>query len=449
MKNKILILIFAAVVATSCTSYFDDPPTYALAEEEITRDSYSILRIGLYDGIQNGWNLFWLTEDNSADNLIYRTSYWQHGEVDDNKITLSNTFMNDDWIYIYKAIVACNKFIKALNQEADKTSSISGITINQYLADARAIRAYAYYKGITLWGNMPYVDENTTIDEARTISRTPVAQIIPKMIDDLKFAQANGRPYATTGPEYMSQEAATALLARVYLYNDDQANAKIEAEKVISSTDVAITNDYMGIWRASNDKELIFYVIGSSTDQNSHGFYLRSVPNNGRFELPVDGALVADFALEPGDTRRTVIEASNLTSPYGYQCVKYNNGDNSDIWPVIRVAEMYLISAEANGYPAGLTRLNELRAMRGLANLTTATITTETKFYEALMRERRLELCFEGHRFTDLRRMCKKYNLNITQYLPNISGINDTNLLYPIPHEQRLLNTNLSQNNGY
>ncbi|MCL2738608.1 MAG: RagB/SusD family nutrient uptake outer membrane protein [Bacteroidales bacterium] len=449
MRHTLIILTFAVLTASSCSNYFDHPPTYAIAEEEITREIYPVLRTGLYDGIQSPWTLFWLTEDNSADNLVYRTSFFQHGEIDNNQIPIDNSFMNTNWSNMFRAIVACNKFIAALNQESDKTASVGGLTINQYLAEARAIRAYCYYHGIKLWGDFPYVDENTTEEEARTIARSPVAQIIPKIIDDLKFAQVNTRLYTVTGPKYLSQEAITALLARVYLYNDDLTNAGIEAEKIIASTSMGITNDYLGIWRASNDRELIFYLTANNVDQNAHGFYLRAQNNNGRFELPVDATLVADFALEPTDSRRGVIEASGLALPYAYQSIKYNNADNSDIWPVARVAEMYLISAEVNGYPAGLTRLNEVRVTRGLPALTTDVIITEREFYTALMRERRLELCFEGHRFTDLKRMCRKYNLDITQYLPNITGINDTNLWYPVPLTQINLNPNLTQNSGY
>ena len=448
MKNKIIILSILAFTLTSCSSYFDDPPTYAIGLGNASSKDYYASYIGIHNAIQTNWELFWLTEDNSADNLIYRTSFWQHGEINDNRITLNNTFMNNDWGYIYRGIFACNTFLSLLNKESDKTQVVNGISINQYIADARAIRAYIYYKGITLWGDMPYVNENTTTEEAKVIARTPVATIITNMIGDLKFAQENGRPYSVTGPKYMSKEAATALLARLYLYNDDLPNAKIEAEKVIASTTVGITNNYLGIWRGTNNKEIIFYMTGSATDQNSHGYYLRAESNNGRFELPVDPTLVADFALEPADARVAVITASGVAA-YPRQCIKYNNADNVDIWPIVRVAEMYLISAEANGYPAGLTRLNQIRAQRGLPALTTATVTNPTRFAQAVMRERRLELCFEGHRFTDLKRMCKKYNLNITQYLPNITGINDNNLWYAVPQEQIQVNPNLTQNPGY
>ena len=447
MKNKIILSILAFTLA-SCSSYFDKPPTYAIGSESVSSNDFYASYIGVHNAIQTSWELFWLTEDNSADNLIYRTSFWQHGEIDDNRITLSNTFMNNDWGYIYRGLFACNTFLSLLNKETDKTQVINGISINQYIADTRAIRAYIYYKGITLWGDMPYVDENTTTEQATVINRTPVATIITNMISDLKFAQENSRPYSVTGPKYMSKEAATALLARLYLYNDDLPNARIEAEKVIASTNVAITNNYIGIWRGANNKEMIFYVAGTGTDSNSHGFYLRAESNNGRFELPVDPKLVEDFATQPTDTRVAVISNSGVAA-YPWQCIKYNNADNSDIFPIVRVAEMYLISAEAAGYPAGLTRLNELRAMRGLSDLTPALVPNQKAFATAILRERRLELCFEGHRFTDLRRMCKKYNIDITQYLPNITGINDTNLMYAIPIEQIQVNPNLTQNPGY
>ena len=450
MKNRTLLIIIglASLAAPSCSNYFDKPPTYAIAAEEITQEAYPVLRMGLYDGIQS-WTLFWLTDDNSADNLIYRTSYYQHGEIDDNRIPTENSYMNTDWSNIFRAVVACNKFITALNQEEDRSVNIGGFTVNQYLAEARYIRAYCYYHGIKFWGDFPYVDENTPQEQAMVIARSPMAQIIPKIVEDLQFAQSYGRPHSATGPKYISQEAATALLARVYLFADDLTNAGIEAEKVINATSVGISNDYMAIWRGTNDREMIFYLAGHSSDANSHGFYLRDQSNNGRFELPVDETLVADFALEPSDERQGVIEKSTLSSPFGYQSVKYNKADNSDPWPVSRVAEMYLISAEVNGYPAGLSRLNEVRTNRGLPPLTSETVTTATEFYTALMRERRLELCFEGHRWIDVRRMCKKYALDIHSYLPNISGIDDHNLLYPVPLRQIELNPNITQNAGY
>ena len=450
MKNKILLIIISLIVV-SCSAYFDKPPTNAINEDDISSTTYPALRIGLYDAIQSGWNLFFLTEDNSSDNLVYRASYTQHEEIDNNQISLNNSFMNSDWGYIYRAISKCNKFIIALNKETDQTLSVGGMTVAQYMAEARAIRAYVYYKGITLWGDMPYLDENTTLEQAMTISRSPVADILPKMIADLKFAQDNSRAYSVTGPRYLSKESITALLARVYLYADDLPNARIEAEKVIASTSVEINDKYFDIWRGANEKEILFYIAGASTDQNSHGFYLRAEANNGRHELPVDPTLVADFALGPTDTRRaTIASLANPTSPlFAYECIKYNNADNSDIWPVVRVAEMYLISAEASGYPAGLIRLNGLRAKRALPALTTTNIPNPTAFATAVMRERRLELCFEGHRFTDLKRMCKKYNLNIANYLPNITGINDPMLLYPVPQDQILINPNLTQNPGY
>ena len=87
--------------------------------------------------------------------------------------------------------------------------------------------------------------------------------------------------------------------------------------------------------------------------------------------------------------------------------------------------------------------------MRNLPALTTETITNTTQFAQAILRERRLELCFEGHRWFDLRVLCGRYNLNITQYLPNISSTTDYNLLYPITANELLINPNLKQNDGY
>ena len=284
------------------------------------------------------------------------------------------------------------------------------------------------------------------------MARTPVDEIIPKIFEDLKFTQEYGRPYSVSGHYYVSKEAATALLARLYWYTDDLANARTEAEKIITSPNMGITNNYQGIWKLQNFKEVIMAIGGLPDSNNGMGWETLHQTAGGRFNHAVERSLVNDFAKEPTDSRRAVIvDIPGLTEnpDVAYYTVKYPPNTEADFWPITRVAEMYLISAEAQGYPSGLARLNQLRVARNVPELTTATITNATQFYEAVMRERRLELCFEGFRWVDLSVICRRYNLNITQYLPNIKDINDYNLWYPVLQSEIMINPNLKQNQGY
>ena len=119
---------------------------------------------------------------------------------------------------------------------------------------------------------------------------------------------------------------------------------------------------------------------------------------------------------------------------------KYPSGQTgSDPVVISRLAEMYLISAEAQGLNGGgLERLNELRNKRGLEGVSPA---NEADFLDAILKERRLELLAEGFRWYDLVRTGKA-----TATL----GTKDYQCLMPLPSRELLYNPNLKPNNpGY
>jgi hypothetical protein len=152
-----------------------------------------------------------------------------------------------------------------------------------------------------------------------------------------------------------------------------------------------------------------------------------------------------------------------------FDCVKYPSTNAADPWPVIRIAELYLISAEAQGYPGGVERLNQLRQVRGIRPLTEGTDITADNFTHRIMQERRVELFAEGHRWYDLRRWFnsgesgRKAVLNFRKYQPGEAAgskpfasesmdIADDghNLLWPVPQTAIDNDPNLKpQNPGY
>jgi hypothetical protein len=99
---------------------------------------------------------------------------------------------------------------------------------------------------------------------------------------------------------------------------------------------------------------------------------------------------------------------------------------------------MYLISAEAQGYPAGVARLNELRAARGLGS---ASATNQESFINAVLKERRYELFGENHRWYDLVRTGKAVET---------LGIKPFQTLFPVPDTEITKSKGvLTQNEGY
>jgi len=153
----------------------------------------------------------------------------------------------------------------------------------------------------------------------------------------------------------------------------------------------------------------------------------------------VDETLVNAF--EEGDKRKAS-SANKLSVPqsgFEYECAKFwVSGNGDDPWPVARIAEAYLIYAEASGYPEGVSTLNKLRETRGLNPVT---VNSAKEFEDAVLNERRLELSGEGFRWTDLKRVGRT-----AEFVPTITGPNDKNLLYPIPQAAMDANPNLAPN---
>lgn len=174
-------------------------------------------------------------------------------------------------------------------------------------------------------------------------------------------------------------------------------------------------------------------------------------------------------AFEAGDQRKTgSVRHLIFNGAETYDVTKFPSYDANDPYPVVRIAEMYLVSAEAQGYPNGLTRLNELRNKRGLPSLTTSDVKNADEFEARIMQERRVEFVAEGFRWYDLRRWFnsgeagKKAVLALRKYQAGeTSGSRATvsdhmnisedghELLWPISTTARDNNPNLTQNPGY
>ncbi|MEO8116773.1 MAG: RagB/SusD family nutrient uptake outer membrane protein, partial [Bacteroidota bacterium] len=108
---------------------------------------------------------------------------------------------------------------------------------------------------------------------------------------------------------------------------------------------------------------------------------------------------------------------------------------------IIRLAEMYLIRAEANfrmGTSIGTDPVNDINKIRNRVNLPDYTANELT--LDKILLERKLELAFEGFTLHDLKR---------TEGAAGVFNWNDPKLVYPIPQRELRVNANLTQNDGY
>jgi hypothetical protein len=406
-------------------------------------------------------------------------------QLDQFNIPTSNPMVTRLWSGSYVGIGSANLVLLKVPGIAGMSEAVR----KRCLGEAAFLRAKYYFDLVRAFGDVPLIlTPPASPAEARAIPRTPAAQVYAQIVTDLTNAIASlPETYSGNDLGRATKGAATGLLAKVYLTQGNLPLAAQRAREVIASGKYSLWADYGDNFKPANDngKESLFevqYVNGlNEYTFDGLGFVGNEffgprgqglVPQGGYgFNIPekefVDG-------YETGDKRRDVTiwkpgdaypagsasasqPASLPGSPYGYNCKKWFVGKvNTNVWdsplnfPVLRLAEVYLILAEAVGPTAeGLEAVNKVRRRAfGLdINATSAKDFTAAtpNFTAAVQRERRYELAFEDDRWFDLKRQGKL--LNNPALLAK--GIKPFNIVLPIPQAERDANPSLTQNDGY
>lgn len=391
----------------------------------------------------------------SADNLeSLSTSNISRMQFQQNEITPDNQNNLELWQGAYHIIYLANSFLEGLTT----SEGISKELQSQLEGEARFVRAFTYFNLVNLYGDVPLVLTSNYRDN-QLASRAKRAEIYDQIILDLQIS----RDLLTT--DYLNGErtqanyyTATSLLARVYLYLEDwELAAGLSSEVVEAGSSFEILSKLQDVFLA-NSREAIWQIspIGSGeiTTHTRDGNFLIIDPVLWFFasvKIPED--LHSSF--DPEDKR--VTEWIGYSEPIDvYYSHKYKIRNSSD-FPiaeysmVLRLVEQYLIRAEARfrqgNISEGLQDLNVLRERAGVELLSAnETAPVEEQLIETILEERRRELFSEwGHRWFDLKR---------TGRAEQVLGAGNplwakTDLLYPIPREERMKNPNLSQNPGY
>jgi hypothetical protein len=261
------------------------------------------------------------------------------------------------------------------------------------------------------------------------IAQTPEAQAWEFVASEFQLAMKMAPDFKTKN--YVSKDAAKALLARTYLAMGRKEEAADLAEQLITCGRFALA-DFSDIFRGNANREEIF-TFSNLLEEGSYNigsyYYTKESPVGGSYTFcPTQEAM---DMFEHIDKRRTVsvdIQGSNNVVN------KYCKGDaGHDPIYITRLAEMYLISAEGKGLARGIDRLNELRRFRGLGDVAPS---TEDAFLDAVLKERRLELFGEGFRWFDLVRTGK---------YEQMVGVDHKYTVLPIPSRELTLNKLLKQ----
>ena len=377
----------------------------------------------------------------------------------------SKSDLQSTWSVAYYAIYGANAAITAL----PNAGGVDAPTKMQLLGESKFLRAFCYFYLVNLFGT-PYtvnpsgpgvpLPATTAYAVNDTLHRATTAQVYQLMVADLLDAQSKlAADYSVSSGQRIrvNQAGATALLARVYLYMGDYADAYTQANSVINNTLYSLQNNLNQAFLANSTEAILQWQTPNTSPYATHeGNTI--LPNNLTSAPPfcyLTSQLIKSF--ESGDKRKAAwVDSTYYSSQYYYFPYKYKvkNGTAGNVtenYMVLRLAEQYLIRAEAqangagNGLSGAISDLNVIRARAGLGPLSTSL--NQSQVSAAVAQERKVELFAEwGHRWLDLKRTGLAQTV-----LSGDKGItvSANQLLYPIPANELVLDNNLVQNPGY
>jgi hypothetical protein len=367
-----------------------------------------------------------------------------------NTLTSQNTACNVLYSLAYMLIYQAN----LAREQLTGSKTVSPSVKQQLTGEADVVRAFFYFYLVNLYGDVPLVT-TTEYSTNAVLPRTPSAAVYQQIITDLKEAQTFLSPaYTTTSdPNDRSRPnraTATALLARVYLYQKDWAQAEQQATAVITDNAYRLEPNPDSVF-LSVSREAIWQlqpVLNNSTEEG-----ILFVPTGPPSSIPVYAMTkFLDSAFEPGDRRWTswAGQHSTATGIYRYP-YKYKAGvlpsPFKEYNTVLRLAEQYLIRAEARAWQGRLPEAAaDLNIIRQRAGLTPVVVTDQASLLTAIYHERQVELFAEwGHRWLDLQRT----GLSDAILGKEKPGWKAQAILYPIPNTEIQHNSMLTQNPGY
>lgn len=449
------------VCFTACEEFIQiDPPKNELTTETVFQSdavAQAAMR-GIYaeiadsaplgGSIQSITNLQALASDES----FYRLTGQDFLEINTNAIVSANNLVYQNWNNLYRIIYFSNSLVEGLSHSVAVSANIK----EQLIGEAKFIRAFCYFYLVNLWGDVP-VTLTTDYRANRVMVRMAKSEVYDQIIADLKDSRqrlAEDYTYSAGERVRVNRWAATALLARVYLYTGKWAEAESEATTIINQTNLyALCDDLNGVF-LKNNQEAIWQLFSTDATQDTREgpLYLPTASASGITNYPLNNHFVDDF--ESGDSRKAewirnkVVGGINYFYPYKYKVRFITAGTpHTEYSVVLRLAEQYLIRAEARAQQNNITGAqDDVNKIRNRAHLSPTQANDKPSLLLAIERERRVEFFNEwGHRWFDLVRTERA-----TGVLGLIkAGWHQHDTLWPIPEVERNRNQALSQNPGY
>lgn len=515
IKNIGIILLSVTMwfTATSCEDWLaDDEGTIRTTEgyyDSPANAQYALN--GIYGGLLNLAYYKWYMSDCRSDDVFCTpdddSTYDSRDISSFNPNLYTIDTLNDCWEDMYALISSANLFLENVPDiEFDVDTTTTTVDVKStFLAEARFLRALAYFELVRYFGHIPISTQSLTAAEAMTVPQSDEKEVYDRVIvPDLRYAVEHMQ---TSAYDYDGDEAsvgratlpaAKALLGRVYLtmagyplYETQHADsAAILLKEVIDYAEenslywAKTGSDWPHIWISDNDNKYhifeiqyinqknygntMVYWISSVRNSEYGNFYLSGGNNYPTTELKslysssdVRYAATIDSSSKNWFTK--FYEHAVKRVELGYSDIKDDISDRTCFpinYPLIRLEDVMLMYAEIVGPTVAATDLvNKIRTRAGLSSL--AYGLDSSTFLTCVDEERRRELAGEGIRWHDIVRrntfvdliqkmFTQRAQENSTNYDTYINYVTQSAYIYPIPYTQMKACEGLyTQNEGY
>lgn len=498
MKNLVLIIL-SIILFTSCSDQLEIAPksNLELGNFFATPADFDLALTGAYDPIavhqgDRGFGTYFkgllMMGRAGTDEMYVNQGFWDATgkEIGNYTYTPFSRIPNAVWEMQYVGISRCNVVIGKIKST---NVSMPEATKQRILGEASFLRAFYYFQLARYFGGVPLINEDTNLNEFRNI-RSSLAETYAMIVKDLEVAEQNIP--VINEPGRATKFAAKAYLAKVYLQmsgnplNDTSAAAKaaVYAKDVIDNGSYALETNYSDIFKLDREHGAEYIFSAEYIATNNEGGQVATwdgPPGNwtNTITYSICRAMPELYnSYTVGDKRRNhnivdyvVIDAAGTTQPTNdgfYYAFKWRHDPNpatrgyATEWqspfnfPLTRFADVLLMYAEAQCRAAGspnteaYSAINRVRSRAGLADLSGL---AGPAFLQAVLDERKRELCFEGHRWADLVRYGKLVEVVKASSMGNpiaAANIKDHHVLFPIPdREIQVSGGDLKQNPGY
>lgn len=497
VKNFLYSTVLLMAI-TSCTDQLELDPVSQISNQSFWKTEEDVLgaRTGMYIRLRaqaDGNLLTWgelrseVPDGSLAGNAGMHVFYYNELDRSNVGTAAGNARVSSTWQGMYTVIHDANLLLKYAPEITFSSESVK----NQVLAEAHAMRAYAYFTLTKTWGDLPLVMEPTEGYDPEVImkERSPKEEVMSFIKSDIESALALFPNSNFQGSRSMwSKPAAYALQAEVHLWTGKTMdggtadfNTALSAIAAVEESDVTLLDDYASIFDYENkgNKEILMAVRYEDLEarDNFHmnmympGAYMTSEADaetqealgvlGGLPSLSISQAVRDQFM--PYDQRRdaTFIDieipsSSGGTELFASVVSKFSGtviGGNRrfiDDYILFRYADVLLMKAEAqNALGQDPTEsINEVRRRAYGEHYNDHRYVHQSvqAADEAILQERLLELAMEGKRWWDLIRFEKAFEL-----VPSLQNrVGQTHLLlFPIAETTLSLEPKVQQNEGY